>query len=292
MKSILGVFLFFAALALSSNAQAQSNELTNCNSCSQQQVKAKAKNFYAKTSTRMEVLYVLDYHAPNVWKCDVYVEVAQWVPNIAVCTGAPSQAQTLFLDIVDTLITLQQADVSIEYPSGSIYDIAGCPACAANWIANNSTDLAYQLSGINGLSAKGISLGATIEVPFLSVTSNAEAQLVIRVELANDTSGGPHEAYCLGHFVAGVLTVESDTCVDSDGNEIPTTQPGNAGVTYLFTNDQNYQEMMNTLSRLGYNVETIPSGTVTVNPLTVGCVGSNCEPEDEDDEGEDETDET
>lgn len=289
MRSLIAVFLFFAALVASHTAHAQSNELTHCNGCSQLQVKTKAKNFYAKTSTRTELLYVLDYHAPFVWKCTVYVEQEQWAPNIANCVSAPANAQSIFIDLVDLLITLQQADVSIDYPTGDIYDIAGCQACAANWIADNQTELAYELSGLNGVGAKGVDLSATLSVPFLSISSNYEAQLIIRVKLSNDTSGGPHEAYCLGQFVGGVLRIDSDTCVDSDGNEIPGTQPTNSAERYVFTNEQNYVGMMNTLNRLGYNVETVPSGTVTVNPIIVDCVGSNCAPEEGDEDEEDET---
>ena len=286
MRLLFAVFLLAAATLWPRDASAQSNDLSECNSCSHAQVKAKAKNYYAKTSTRTETLFLLDYHAPYVWECTVYVESEQWAPNIAVCGGASAQAQGLFLDIVEMLVTLQQADISIDYPTGDIYDIAGCPSCAANWIADNQAEIAWDLRGLEGLGPKGVSLSLTLGVPGIQVSSSYEGQAIVRVELSNDISGGPHEAFCLAQFVGGTLTVDTDTCVDSDGNPIPTKQPTNSAVRYTFTSQLNYTGMMNTLNRLGFNVETIPTGTVTVNPLIVDCVGSNCAPDDDDDEDE------
>ncbi|WP_156890144.1 hypothetical protein [Silanimonas lenta] len=263
--------VFFAVWAGSGLASTRGDWVDVCDGCALWQVEARAARYPVSALSKV---HVLDYHNAVVWSCDV-VREKELGTNLASCGPASSEAQQAFREIVDIVRELK-AEVSIPYPGGNIHDIAGCPACARQWLLDNRYRLANQLSLLDLLVARGLTLSVAINVSVASISATYGGQIRVKVVLDNDASGGREKAHCIGVLTDTGLVIDADQCFDSDGNPIPTL--GNPGLqdAYVFLSAVNQQSMVNRIRALGRPVRH--GGTVTVGQLgRIDCNSHGCE---------------
>jgi hypothetical protein len=273
MKEWIRAMAGMAAMAASASAIANVSDgrVDTCNQCTLQQVEAKAIQRYVPS---MVEVHVLDYAHELVWTCEV-VREREFNANVASCGLAPPAAQQVFKEVAG-LVRQLNSEVSIPYPGGNIYDIAGCPACARGWLLDNRYRLANQLSVVDLLAARGLALAASLNVWRGAVSASYEGQIRVKVILENDASGGREKAYCIGTLTNTELVVDTNRCVDSDGNPIPTLANPLPQDSYVFLSTVNQQNMINRLRSTGRVVRS--GGTVTVGqPGRIDCNSNDCE---------------
>lgn len=258
-----------------------------CDGCTQQQVVLLAKRQYVDTYADV---FVGDFSSGLLWQCWVIRETelgrvgGGLNRNMASCTPAPAEANALFEDLADTVTLLGASRIEIPYPGGNIHDIAGCPGCARQWLYNNRHASSTQMSLVDLLAAQGIRISGALDLRVGQINVALEGRVVVKVVLSNDNSSGLEKAYCLAKLDGTGLTIDSDSCVDSDGNPIPTSTNPEVPQAFSFTSQVNFDRMVARLRAMGRPVRT---GTVSVLPIRVDCTGDECEAEgseDEDDE--------
>lgn len=244
-----------------------------CDGCALWQVEARAARHPTGSLPGVKV-HLLDYRNAVVWSCDV-VREKELATNVASCGPASSEAQQAFREIVDIVRELKVAEVSIPYPGGNIYEIAGCPACARQWVLDNRHRLANRLSLLDLLVARGLTLSIALNVRAASVSATYDGQTHVKVYLDNDASGGQEKAYCIGKLTDVGFVVDTDQCFDSDGNPIPTVSNPRFQDVYLFNSIVNQRSMISRLQSLGRPVRG--GGTVIVGqPGRVECGSRDC----------------
>tara|TARA_R110002020_G_scaffold23941_7_gene79214 strand:+ start:101 stop:973 length:873 start_codon:yes stop_codon:yes gene_type:complete len=280
-------FLSIAALIVASIlaprpvSAADDARMLSCDGCTQQQVTLLAQRQYVNTYAD---IFVGDFSKGLLWQCWVIRETElgpRGSRNFASCSPAPVEANELFSDLAGIVYELNSSSIEIPYPGGNIHDIAGCPACARHWLYNNRHSASNQMSLVDLLAAQGYRIALALGLRGGQVEAAIQGRVLVKVYLSNDDSNGLERAYCLGRLSEIGLTIDSDSCVDSDGNPIPTTTNPDVPQAFLFTSTVNYSRMVTRLRATGRRVGT---GTVDVMPIRVECTGNECQSEEQEDE--------
>ncbi len=280
---LLNRFIFVCLTACyahdASAIRTSSTKVTVCNGCTVQRVDIKAAEQYVGDYGKV---FVLDYANTRAWECDVFFE-REFFENYAACFEAPQEIQNDFQNL-NHAIDQMKSEISLPYETGNIYDIAGCTACARDWLVSNQHSAANQLSVFDLVIAWGLRFSASAGVSSAAVQATYEGQVSVKVFLANDNTEGREIGYCMGNLTGDALVIDSDRCFDSDGNAIPTYNNGLRDGVYSFTSRINQLRMIIAIRRAGGNVQV---GTVNVGPMNIVCQGLNCESEDPDEDDED-----
>ncbi|MGY6517539.1 MAG: hypothetical protein ACXIUZ_02385 [Lysobacteraceae bacterium] len=244
-----------------------------CNGCTAEQASQRASQVSVPSSGPAEV-YVADYHNVSLWRCEVWWEREIFPPGkVAFCGPASPSLQAEFEDLA-IAISAANKSIEIDYPGGNIYEISGCPACARSWLLDNQGALASKLSLVDIARARGWALGGRMGGRGADMEATVAGQVRIKLVLRNDASGAPEKGFCFADVTSNGVQVDVDSCVDGDGNPIPTLNNPNIQVTYAFNSPINHGQMVIRLRAVGRTVRG--SGTVTVSPL-ISCTSQECE---------------
>lgn len=264
--------LFFAAFL---PGLAYANRVAPCNACSVEDAEAVAMS---TAQARTQAVAVLDYTYGLAWQCDVRADRETGVPT-ARCLQASPQLASEFADLLVRIRALKDTVVELPLlPGESIYDIAGCPSCARQWLYRNRFALAGRLSTVDALLAAAGKLSITIGVKAVDVQKSFDGMVRFIIKVENDDSGGAlGAAYCYAYLDGNEAMIDPNACVDSDGNPIPTLQNPTITNRYTFRSPINLRGMVGAIGA----IRPI-GGTVTVGSL-IQCTTTRCDvkPDDE-----------
>ena len=209
-----------------------------------------------------------------------------WLESLSI---TPEQ-QLAFAEFVESYFDFvgyaSQINSSIRMPHDSsfdsIYDIAGCPACARNWLLANAHRVSNTIDLFDILYAKGLEFRGSIGGDAGDISATYAPYLQFKLIMESDVGANGEAGYCMATLTGSGVIIDTNSCTDSDGNPIPVSAENFRNVSFLFLSQNNLERWLQRARLFGIPI-TGAGGNVTVGGMRrYDCNQAECVRDDDD----------
>ncbi len=194
-----------------------------------------------------------------------------WLESLSITPGQ----QLAFAEFVESYFDFigysVQINSSIGMPNdgsfNSIHDIAGCPACARNWLLVNAHRVANVIGLFDILYAKGLELSGSIGGNAGEISTTYTPYLQFRLVMDSDVGANGEAGYCMATLTGSGVIIDASSCTDSDGNPIPVSAESFRNVSFLFLTQNNLERWLQRARFYGIPVTGGGGGSVSVGEM-------------------------